>query len=128
MCVLCSKIFNKEYLYIDDRVVLSYDQFPVTEGHALIYPIRCVKSYFDLNTWEKERVDVFIREYVKAMEQTDHSIEGWNIGWNCGRAAGQTVMHAHCHVIPRRKGDCICPTGGVRNALGTELGDYTKWE
>ena len=35
----------------------------------------------------------------------DNSVEGFNVGWNCGEAAGQTVFHAHAHLIPRRKGD-----------------------
>jgi diadenosine tetraphosphate (Ap4A) HIT family hydrolase len=40
--------------------------------------------------------------------------DGFNIGLNDGKAAGQTVMHAHVHVIPRRHGDVTEPRGGVR--------------
>jgi ATP adenylyltransferase len=40
-----------------------------------------------------------------------------NVGINCGEAAGQTVMHAHVHLIPRRAGDVIDPRGGVRGVI-----------
>jgi diadenosine tetraphosphate (Ap4A) HIT family hydrolase len=55
----------------------------------------------------------------------DPSVDGYNIGWNVGGSAGQTVEHAHCHLIPRRTGDVDNPTGGVRNVRGTEIGDWT---
>jgi len=46
-----------------------------------------------------------------------HQPDGYNIGMNCGSAAGQTVMHFHCHVIPRYKGDMADPRGGVRHVV-----------
>jgi diadenosine tetraphosphate (Ap4A) HIT family hydrolase len=49
--------------------------------------------------------------------QLDTSAAGYNVGFNDGTVAGQTVMHAHIHVIPRRAGDVADPTGGVRNVI-----------
>ena len=43
--------------------------------------------------------------------------EGFNVGVNCGEAAGQSVWHAHIHVIPRFKGDTPFPKGGVRHVI-----------
>jgi len=51
------------------------------------------------------------------IEKQDKSVEGFNIGWNCGEVAGQTVFHAHVHLIPRRKGDVENPRGGVRHLM-----------
>ena len=126
MCKFCQMIRDKKYLYIDDKIVLMKDNYPVTEGHALIIPIRCIPTYFQLDSLELERVHIFISEYTKIMMEEDSTIEGWNIGWNCGKVAGQTIDHAHCHVIPRRKGDCEDPTGGVRHSACNGKGDYTK--
>ena len=53
----------------------------------------------------------------------DPSILGFNVGANCGEAAGQTVMHAHIHLIPRRKGDTHEPRGGVRGVIARRMSD-----
>jgi len=52
----------------------------------------------------------------------DDSITGFNIGVNCGESAGQTIMHAHIHLIPRRDGDVDEPMGGVRGVVGGRQG------
>ena len=43
--------------------------------------------------------------------------DGYNVGFNVGEAAGQTVMHLHLHVIPRFDGDIDDPRGGIRGAI-----------
>lgn len=47
----------------------------------------------------------------------DASIVGFNVGTNCGAAAGQTIFHCHIHLIPRRLGDSANPRGGVRGVI-----------
>jgi diadenosine tetraphosphate (Ap4A) HIT family hydrolase len=47
----------------------------------------------------------------------DKSVAGFNVGMNAGEAAGQTVSHAHTHLIPRRRGDVEKPRGGVRGVI-----------
>lgn len=91
------------------------DGYPVTPGHCLIIPIEHRSDYFDLTGDER-------RDTHKALEQLHAELraagaEGFNIGWNCGTSAGQTVGHAHCHLIPRRTGDVADPTGGVRGVI-----------
>jgi diadenosine tetraphosphate (Ap4A) HIT family hydrolase len=54
---------------------------------------------------------------AKEIIEQSHSPDGYNIGMNCGETAGQTVMHFHCHVIPRYKGDMEDPRGGVRGVI-----------
>jgi diadenosine tetraphosphate (Ap4A) HIT family hydrolase len=52
-----------------------------------------------------------------AIERTDESVQGFNVGVNEGEVAGQTVFHCHIHLIPRRRGDVADSTGGVRNVI-----------
>jgi len=102
------------------RVVLSTahavalrDGFPVSEGHTLVVPRRHVGSLFDLTPDERAAVWNLVAE-VRSVLQRDLSPDGFNVGLNDGKAAGQTVMHAHVHLIPRRLGDVPDPRGGIR--------------
>ena len=92
------------------------DNFPVSNGHTLIVPRRHVRSFFDLNDAERNaawELAYRIRDDLCASKLA----EGFNVGINDGEAAGQTVMHAHIHVIPRWKHDVTDPRGGVRWVL-----------
>jgi diadenosine tetraphosphate (Ap4A) HIT family hydrolase len=89
------------------------DAFPVTEGHTLVVPKRHVASVFDLSDEEQAAVWKLVAQ-VRATLTAQLKPDGFNVGVNDGAAAGQTVMHAHVHVIPRRKGDVADPRGGVR--------------
>ena len=94
-----------------------YDKFPVTDGHVLVVPKRHVTGYFELYQPELNAMNRLMRDLrAKAMEQ-DSSITGFNIGSNDGADAGQTVMHCHMHLIPRRAGDVNDPRGGVRGVI-----------
>lgn len=104
-------------------MVLS-DAFPVTAGHSLVIPKRHTADYFDLGTAEVHACQQLIGEMRAALLTRDPSIVGFNIGVNCGEAAGQTVMHSHIHLIPRRLGDSANPRGGVW-AVIPERADYT---
>ena len=97
----------------NDSAAAFADRFPVTEGHTLVVRRRHVASLLDLSEEEQValwRLVALVREKLKAELGPD----GFNLGVNDGEAAGQTVMHAHVHVIPRRHGDVADPRGGVR--------------
>jgi diadenosine tetraphosphate (Ap4A) HIT family hydrolase len=97
----------------NDSAVAFPDAFPVTEGHILVVPKRHVASLFDLSEEDQAalwRLVALVRGKLAAELKPD----GFNVGVNDGPAAGQTVLHAHVHVIPRRKGDVADPRGGVR--------------
>lgn len=101
----------------DFHVAVFLDKYPVTPGHLLFVPV--------YNTDEVLR-DCFYDALThghKLVEQGD--CEGFNIGINFGESAGQTVNYPHIHLIPRRKGDVLDPTGGVRNVI-PEKGNYRK--
>jgi diadenosine tetraphosphate (Ap4A) HIT family hydrolase len=98
------------------------DAFPVASGHTLVVPRRHVASVFDLTT---DEVAAVMELLVRAKARLDglYLPDGYNVGVNVGRDAGQTVMHAHVHLIPRRGGDVSNPRGGVRNVIPGK-GDY----
>ena len=120
-CVFCeidqSMITNQNPL-----AYVTLDKFPVTRGHTLIIPKRHVRDYFGLNEPENIAINSLIFEEKEKLS-LDTSIEGHNIGVNCGEVAGQTVFHCHVHLIPRRKGDVKNPRGGVRHVISGK-GDY----
>ena len=94
--------------------VVLHDLYPVTPGHLLVVPRRHVDRWSDASTEER---GALLADTDRARELAlarDATIEGFNIGWNDGAAAGQTVMHLHIHVIPRRAGDVEDPRGGIR--------------
>jgi diadenosine tetraphosphate (Ap4A) HIT family hydrolase len=97
----------------NDFAIAFCDGFPVAEGHMLVIPKRHVASLFDLP--EEEQAALWrLVALVRAKQMADLKPDGFNVGVNDGMAAGQTVMHAHVHIIPRRKGDVADPKGGVR--------------
>lgn len=100
----------------NDCAVAFADAFPVAEGHMLVVPRRHVASLFDLPEGDQAalwRLVAQIRDNLVSKLKPD----GFNVGVNDGAAAGQTISHAHIHVIPRRKGDMDDPRGGVRWVL-----------
>ena len=112
-CIFCnlenSRIENESELFISIK-----DLYPVTKGHTLIISKRHVASYFDLS--EDDLISFLDFERDKILKD-DNSIDGFNVGINDGQYAGQTIMHFHMHLIPRRKGDVKEPTGGVRGVI-----------
>lgn len=89
------------------------DAFPISQGHTLIVPIRHVGSFFELSVDEKSDVLGLLDEMRKRLD-AEFGPDAYNIGINDGPAAGQTIPHVHVHLIPRYRGDCADPRGGVR--------------
>jgi diadenosine tetraphosphate (Ap4A) HIT family hydrolase len=89
------------------------DGFPVAVGHSLVIPKRHVASLFDLPEGERAAVWSLVTN-VRRQLTAEHHPDGFTVGVNDGIAAGQTVMHAHVHIIPRRVGDVADPRGGIR--------------
>jgi diadenosine tetraphosphate (Ap4A) HIT family hydrolase len=115
----------------NDHAIAVWDEYPVSPGHALVIPRREVASVFDLDTdayiatWELVReVTELLRERRVGPHVTPFALgfvarpcDGVNVGVNVGAPAGQSVRHAHVHVIPRFEGDHPSPRGGVRAVL-----------
>lgn len=93
------------------------DGFPVTELHTLVIPKRHAMDYFELHQSEINACNQLLKQLRADIESQDSSVSGFNIGMNCGEAAGQTIFHCHTHLIPRREGDVENPRGGVRHLI-----------
>ena len=89
------------------------DAFPVTPGHTLVVPNRHVSGLFELGEDELRAIWDEVADVRRSLEH-EFGVSAFNVGLNDGAAAGQTVPHAHVHVIPRRVGDVDDPRGGVR--------------
>ena len=96
-----------------EAAIAIKDSYPITEGHTLVLLRSHVKSIFDLSTLEQGALWAFVAE-IRLSLARKMSVDAFNIGINDGTAAGQTIEHAHIHLIPRRKGDVIDPTCSTR--------------
>ena len=115
-CVFCN-IEDSSKIYEDEFFFIIRDGFPVTDLHTLFITQRCIDSYFDLTDNELNRLQKLIKEQKDLILKEDINVTGFNIGINVGIDAGQTVMHTHIHLIPRRKDDMENPRGGVRGVI-----------
>ncbi len=115
-CIFCN--LDESRVEIENNLALSFkDLYPVTKGHSLVIPKRHVQSFFDLEKDEKKAILELLELQKKKLISQDKLITGFNIGINDGIDSGQTVMHCHVHLIPRRKGDMNDPRGGVRGVI-----------
>ena len=112
VCPFCNLPQERVHLETEATLVF-FDGYPVTEGHALVIPKRHVASIFELPPEELAVLWSQVATVRKHLTEK-YSPDAFNIGVNDGSAAGQTVPHAHIHVIPRRKGDVPDPRGGIR--------------
>ncbi len=126
-CLFCD-VQTKDRERIVAENTLAYvirDGFPVTQYHSLIIPKRHTLDYFGLTQAELNAINSLIHDQKALLDKQDKTIEGYNIGMNCGEIAGQSVWHCHVHLIPRRKGDVESPKGGVRHVIPNK-GHYTE--
>ena len=120
-CRFCSPLVDGRIVHELGSVIAVADKNPVSKGHVLILPRRHTPDYFSMTEEERRDADQLIRLLKTRAEQNDPSITGFNIGVNCGASAGQTIFHAHIHLIPRRDGDVADPRGGVRGVIPTKM-------
>lgn len=98
---------------------VAWDRHPASPGHFLVIPYRHFANYFDINEAERGELWALLEEGKKVAEEK-YSPDGYNIGINVGKWAGQSIHHLHIHVIPRYKGDVENPKGGVRGVIPTK--------
>lgn len=125
-CPFCN-LSESDVVWQSDLVVAIRDRYPVTEGHTLVIPRRHMATYFDAKTYEKDELWRAVDAIKLALDE-EFAPDGYNVGFNAAPAAGQTVMHLHIHVIPRRNGDVRDPRGGIRGVIPSQqnyLVDHT---
>ena len=103
-----------------------WDAFPVSSGHVLIVPRRHASNWDELADVEKAWAWSAVDQAILAI-RSRHSPDGFNVGFNLGTAAGQTIFHFHLHVIPRYAGDVADPRGGIRHVIPAK-GNYLSKE
>ncbi len=116
-CFFCNKAKKESIFSSDFLFVIRDNKFPVTKHHTLIAPHRHVSDFFDLNKKELNDLAKILKKQRQLLLKLDKSITSFNIGVNAGIDAGQSIMHCHIHLIPRRKGDVKNPSGGVRGVI-----------
>ena len=121
-CPFCQSVASNRMEVEYGSVFAIHDKFPVTEGHHLVVTKRHVADYFAMSYNEKLDAEALLSLLKRQLLEDDPSVQGFNVGMNCGEVAGQTVMHAHIHLIPRRVGDVDDPRGGVRGCVPERMG------
>ena len=104
----------------NDLAYASYDTYPVSKHHCLIIPKRHVKDYFELSNKELIACNDLIKIIRTEIINKDNTVKAFNIGTNIGKISGQSIMHCHIHLIPRRDGDVKNPQGGVRGVISSK--------
>ncbi len=121
LCRFCPENMKDRIVLELDSVFAVADRHPVTEGHHLIIPKRHVADWFGMTEKERREADALILILKSRVMAADPAVSGFNLGTNCGGCAGQTVFHAHIHLIPRRSGDTPNPRGGVRGVIPAKM-------
>jgi len=112
-CQIAAGDADTELIAESGHSVAFYDRYPVSDGHALVIPRRHEVDLFDLEL--SERSDAWaLLDSVRGLLVERFNPDGFNIGVNTNEAAGQTIDHAHIHLIPRYQGDVEDPRGGIR--------------
>jgi diadenosine tetraphosphate (Ap4A) HIT family hydrolase len=118
-CPFCLRIATRDGVLAENELAVAIrDLYPVSEGHTLVVPRRHESDYFKLTEEEQIAILRLVREQERRLRE-ELSPAAFNMGLNSGPAAGQTVPHAHIHLIPRYEGDVPDPRGGVRWVLAS---------
>lgn len=111
-CLFCQKP-QTEILAENEFALAFFDKFPVNQGHTLIIPKRHIANFFEVTSADLQAINELIFTVKNILDERFRP-DGYNIGINVGAAAGQTIFHLHCHIIPRYLGDVEDPRGGIR--------------
>jgi len=120
-CPFCGDRLNRKVIGDYGTMLAIRDKYAVTEYHTLVIPKRHVEDFFTMTSQERRDAETLILSLKNDILKNDPSVTGFNIGVNCGESAGQTIMHAHIHLIPRRDGDTPNPRGGVRGVIPDKM-------
>ena len=115
-CLFCN-INESGLVHENTLAYASYDSYPVSKYHCLVIPKRHIKDYFQLTNEEIIACNDLIKIVKDEIKNKDLTVSGFNIGTNVGKVSGQSILHCHFHLIPRRKGDVENPQGGVRSVI-----------
>ena len=115
-CRFCTSKPGRRVMVEGQYGFAAFDRHPASEGHFLVIPYRHFADYFEIKDEEREELWNLVAEGKKITDEKFQP-DGYNIGINVGKWAGQSIPHLHVHVIPRYQGDVENPKGGVRGVI-----------
>lgn len=115
-CLFCLSNIKARIIFEDNLAYVISDKYPVSKGHLLIIPKQHYKTWFDAPL-ELQNHLMNLTNQLKELLDNQYNPQGYNIGINCGKAAGQSINHLHVHLIPRYQNDMKNPKGGVRGVI-----------
>jgi diadenosine tetraphosphate (Ap4A) HIT family hydrolase len=115
-CIFCNPYKNLKLLTESATAYAIFDGYPLSKGHVLIVPKRHVANYFEL-PFKEQSACWFMANKVQELLNKEFSPDGFNVGMNINRDAGQTMMHANIHIIPRYQEDTVGAKGGMRYVI-----------
>ncbi|MBD2676505.1 MULTISPECIES: HIT family protein [Nostoc] len=115
-CIFCNPRKNLTLLTESATAYAIFDGYPISKGHVLVIPKRHVSNYFEL-PFKEQSACWFMVNKVQEILKTEFEPDGFNVGMNINREAGQNIMHTSIHIIPRYKGDTVSPKSGIRNVI-----------
>jgi len=115
-CLFCNSE-ESGFIFENKLSFVSFDTYPVSKYHCLIIPKRHIDNFFSLTNDELLACNDLIKIAKDDILNKDSSVKGFNLGTNIGKASGQSILHCHFHLIPRRLGDVKNPQGGVRSVI-----------
>ena len=120
-CIFC---VPRDVTRQNELAYCTRDSYPVNPGHALVVPFRHCADFFDL-TPEETSACFSLLALERLAVDAEFKPDGYNVGVNVNRAAGQSIFHVHIHLIPRFAGDSPRPQGGIRHVLPKKA-HYTR--
>ena len=115
-CLFCNPHKNLKFLTESATAYAMFDGYPISRGHVLVVPKRHVSNYFELPFKEQSACWLMVNK-VQEILSKKYEPDGFNVGMNINREAGQNMMHASIHIIPRYKSDTVGAKGGMRNVI-----------
>ena len=113
ICPFCQRISLGGVIASSPLAAAFPDAYPISPGHTLVVSRRHEPDFFSLDPEEQHAILVLATELQRRL-RNELGFEGMNLGINAGEVAGQTVDHAHLHLVPRYRGDMPDPAGGIR--------------
>ncbi len=104
-CPFCTNQDIKERIILENDLAKAFlTNIPIVPGHTLIVSKRCVSKFDDLTLEEKNAVFDLMKKLKVSLEKS-FGAQGFNHAWNENQVAGQSILHFHLHLIPRKKWD-----------------------
>ncbi len=121
-CIFCNPHKKITLLTESATAYAMFDGYPLSRGHVLVVPKRHVANYFEL-PFKEQSACWFMANKVQKILSQEFQPDGFNVGININRDAGQKMMHTNIHIIPRYQGDAIGAKGGMRNVIPRKIID-----